>query len=176
MRGVSLINKTTDGYINSRIYPNAVSNPSLHLLRAPASPPPRRRLSLTNKLEAGMMDSDSVVTCSPLPPSFPGRQLAYPSVKRRRDSHVPPIIPRSSSEPSKLSVISPPSSRPLRSLPSRLDYRIPSHPAVVDKLEHPAPPPPPLPSGLPLLGLIGGQKKALFSISQSFGKVWACFH
>lgn len=51
---------------------------------------------LTNKLETGMMDSDSAVTCSlPSPPI--AHQLAYLSIILSRDIHVPQIIYRLSS-------------------------------------------------------------------------------
>lgn len=54
-----------------------------------------------------MMDSDSVLTCS-LPSPLVGHQLAYLSIKRSHDFHVPQIMYRLSSQliqPLQLSII-----------------------------------------------------------------------
>lgn len=85
-----------------------------------------RRLSLTNKLEAGMMEPDSAVTCSLLLLLLLrlGRQSAHPSVRPSRDFHVAPIISGLSSRPSSC-----PSSLPvsqISSISSRLQDPLPS--------------------------------------------------
>lgn len=54
---------------------------------------PGTLIYLTNKLETGMMDSDSVVTCS-LPLPLIAHQLAYLSINLSRDIHAPQIIYR----------------------------------------------------------------------------------
>lgn len=58
---------------------------------------PHADLSLTNKLETGMMDSDSAVTCS-LPSPLIAHQLAYLSINLSHDIHVPQIMYRLSSQ------------------------------------------------------------------------------
>lgn len=58
---------------------------------------PHADLSLTNKLENGMMDSDSAVTCS-LPSPLIAHQLAYLSINLSHDIHVPQIMYRLSSQ------------------------------------------------------------------------------
>lgn len=99
-----LINKTTDCDVNSRIYPNAVSKLARPLRLLPHLAASRRRLSLTTKLEAGMMDSDLL---APAPLSravnWPIRQSSGAVILTCRRSSL--VHHLGSSEPLKLSII-----------------------------------------------------------------------